>query len=115
LHATKEKYGIRYIIALSAIAVKHNYPFEYAKCSLPDLLSTITEEVDRWDLLVQTNSIQNSNSSETEFYERTIASGGTMTLQLPMIGSEKELEDLERLQHQRGRYKYNSECSYDVY
>ena len=95
---SKEKYGIGYIIALSAIAAKQNYSVEYAKYSLPNPLSTITEEVDRWDLLVQANSIQNGNPTETEFYERTIAAKGTMTLQMPTIGSQQELEDLERLQ-----------------
>jgi hypothetical protein len=98
LPATKEKYGIGYIVALSAIAAKQNYSVEYAKYSLPNPLSTITEEVDRWDLLVQANSIQNGNPTETEFYERAIASGGTMTLQMPTIGSQQELEDLELLQ-----------------
>ncbi len=53
--------------------------------------------MDRWDLLVQANSIQNGNPTETEFYERTIAAKETMTLQIPMIGSQQELEDLERL------------------
>ncbi len=83
---------------MSAIAAKQNYSVEYGKYSLPNPLSTITEEVDRWDLLVQANSIQNGNPTETEFYERTIAAKGTMTLQMPTMGSQQELEDLERLQ-----------------
>jgi hypothetical protein len=95
---SKEKYGIEYIVALSAIAAKQNCSIEYGKYSLPNPLSTITEEVDRRDLLVQANSIQNGNPTETEFYERTIAAKGTMTLQMPTIGPQQELKDLERLQ-----------------
>jgi hypothetical protein len=44
---SKTKYGIGYIVTLSAITAKQNYSVEYGKHSLPNPLSTITEEVDR--------------------------------------------------------------------
>ena len=95
----KLKAGIGYITAVAAISAKAtNYSAEYLLRALPDPQSTSTEEADAWNVLVQSNSNINANPTETEFFERKIAAKGSMQIQIHMVHTQKELEDLEQLQ-----------------